>query len=80
MDDEDRVIRIDDKDDLQEPFAGLATSNEIPLIALNERIRRTGAANEFFRCIGSHAVTRKVFFIPFVPAKLHLGSSISCSN
>jgi hypothetical protein len=52
MNHKDRIIRIDDEHNLEEPPAESCTPDEISLIALNERIWIAGAANHFFSFLG----------------------------
>ena len=71
MDHEDGPVFIDDEHDLKESTIVGASPDEVALLALDQRIRRPCAEDDFFRLFRFDPVPANVFFIPTVPAELH---------
>ncbi len=72
MNHEDRVIRVEDVDDLHIPPTAATPDYKQLVIADLLRIRLTDVANHHFRFCGIDAVICNVFYVPFDPTKLHV--------
>src|SRR5947209_19805911 len=71
MDDEDRVIRVEDVDDLQEPPPTSLPHDQELVVAGLLREWRPGLPNHHFRLFPTHSVLGQVVAIPVDPPKLH---------
>jgi hypothetical protein len=75
MDHEHGVIRVDHEHNLEEPAASPRTPYQILLVVLDERKGSPSAADDIFSVLRCDAVPGHMFFIPFVPSKLHESSA-----
>ena len=74
MNHENRVVRIDDEDDLKEAAIYRPAPDELPFISLNEWKRTSGAGDDLFRFFRIDSVIPDMLDVPGVPAKVHLGA------
>ena len=74
MDDEDRVLLIDHKDDLQQPVATSSAPNEPFAIASIERVGPGGAPNQNLCLVWLDTVLLNVLPVPRVSPKVHTAS------
>jgi len=75
MDHEDGVIRVDHEHNLEEPVPSPWIPYQILLIVLDEWKWRPSAADNILSVLRRDAVAGQMFFIPFVPSKLHESST-----
>jgi len=71
MDYKDRILRVEDVNDLQVSPTTAAAEYQQLVVADLLRVRWPNATNSHFRFFGIHTVFGNMLLIPFVPAKLH---------
>jgi len=71
MDYEDRSFVVNHEHDLKELSIVGGSPHQEFLVVLDQRIRSSGAADDFFRLFRVHSVPSDVLFIPLVPSELH---------
>jgi hypothetical protein len=79
MDHEDGVIRVDHEHNLEKPAPGPRTPHQILRIVLDEWKWRPSPADDILSVLRRDAVPVHMFFIPFVPSKLHESSTTARS-
>jgi hypothetical protein len=75
MNHEDGVIRVDHEHNLEKPTPSPRTPHQILLVVLDKWKWRPSAADNFLSVLRRNAVPGYMFFIPFVPSKLHESST-----
>jgi hypothetical protein len=71
VDYENRVIRVDDKHDLEESAGTRRSPDQKLLVVLNHGEGRSSASHDLLCLVGLDAVRTDVFLIPSIPPKEH---------